>query len=52
MKKKLIVILAVFTLCAVIPSGHIHDDNCGYDPETDSGCIYEISASQETDFGN
>lgn len=52
MKKKLLVLLTLLTLGVVIPAGHVHDENCGYNPETGEGCVYEITLMQEEDFGN
>lgn len=44
MKKiiKLLLSALLFTVVLGTNNPHIHDENCGYDPVTDSGCIYEI----------
>ena len=34
----------LFTITVVIPNNHEHDENCGYDPSTQTGCIYEINS--------
>ena len=38
MKKVLVVFLS---LLLILPTIHIHDKDCGYNPETNSGCKYE-----------
>ena len=45
MKKLSILLLA---LSIIIPI-HIHDEECGYDPETNQGCIYEESRIEPQD---
>ena len=44
MKKlyKLLLSALLFTVVLGTNNQHIHDKNCGYDPITDSGCIYKI----------
>lgn len=40
--RKVITLLTVFSL--VFMNGewvHIHDEECGYDPNTQSGCVYD-----------
>lgn len=52
MKKTLLVLITALTLGLVVPADHVHDENCGYNPETGTGCIYEIALHQDEDFGN
>jgi hypothetical protein len=33
--------LMVLTVATVIIPNHEHDETCGYDPKTGTGCIYE-----------
>lgn len=40
MKKILITLFTLTVLCGGICI-HRHDENCGYDPQTKTGCIYE-----------
>lgn len=45
--KKLVSLLlvSVFGLtCLVGQCTHVHDENCGYDPETGEGCTHECVA--------
>lgn len=45
--KKLVSLLlvSVFGLtCLVGQYTHVHDENCGYDPETGEGCTHECVA--------
>ena len=45
MKKLISTILSLclaLTLSIIPNAEHTHDENCGYDPSTDTGCIYEI----------
>lgn len=39
--KKLLVLLLMLALFVGVAIPHIHDDQCGYNPETKTGCIYE-----------
>lgn len=41
MKKILKIMFIVSLMIGVIGIPHIHDDQCGYNPETGEGCIYE-----------
>ncbi|HIU14807.1 MAG TPA: hypothetical protein IAD15_12210 [Candidatus Fimiplasma intestinipullorum] len=42
MKRFISVMFALLLAITVLyPVGHVHDDQCGYDPETQTGCIYE-----------
>ncbi len=42
MKRFISVMFALLLAITVLyPAGHVHDDQCGYDPETQTGCIYE-----------
>ena len=47
MKKVLKLLLSAFLAFTVVVE-HVHDENCGYDPETETGCIYETDL---TGFG-
>ena len=40
MKKILITLFALTILCGGVFI-HSHDENCGYNPQTKTGCIYE-----------
>lgn len=53
-EKRLARFLLIFMLaCTVIPTGqHVHDEHCGYNPETGTGCEYDISLFQIKDFGD
>lgn len=52
MKKIVFAIVSVVMLSGVILTDHIHDENCGHHPETDSGCVYEIQFMQEGKYGD
>lgn len=52
MKKFILAIVSVVMLGGVIPTGHIHDEHCGYDPETNSGCVYEVELFQDEELGD
>lgn len=45
--KSLILTLLLVFSCAVTQCTHVHDDDCGYNPQTDTGCThlceYEIN---------
>lgn len=45
MKKMLKLLLSAFLLLTVVISEHVHDENCGYDPETETGCIYDVEST-------
>lgn len=40
MKKILTLFIAIALTCTLTNCTHIHDDECGYDPETNTGCTY------------
>ena len=47
MKKLLTLLLAIglaFT-CTLTTCNHVHDDECGYDPETNTGCTHTCEDS-------
>lgn len=46
MKKMFKLLLSAFLLLTVTVSGHVHDENCGYNPETETGCIYDVDLTQ------
>lgn len=52
MKKFILAIVSVVMLGGVIPTGHIHDEYCGYDIETESSCVYEVDLFQNDKFGD
>lgn len=52
MKKFILAIVSVVMLGGVIPTGHIHDERCGYDAETESGCVYEVDLFQDDELGD
>lgn len=37
----MLVISLLLVLGGGLPQAHIHDEACGYDPVTDSGCMFE-----------
>lgn len=39
--KKLLSVLSITLLLTILPFGHVHDEKCGYDSKTETGCIYE-----------
>lgn len=42
--KRIVCILGCMVLFAVIlPKGHIHDEYCGYNEVTNTGCVYDIA---------
>lgn len=41
MKKLLSLFIVSLLFVGSIPFIHIHDDKCGYDPQTKTGCQYE-----------
>ena len=43
MKKIVKIILSSVLVCSLAILSHVHDEDCGYDPEKGSGCVYEIS---------
>lgn len=48
--KKLIKLLlpGLLAFIAIIGGVHVHDENCGYDSETETGCIYdEVDPAQK-----
>ncbi|WP_156133052.1 hypothetical protein [Beduini massiliensis] len=38
--KKLACLMIALAICAGVSCQHIHDDNCGYNPETNNGCTH------------
>lgn len=40
--KLFVSVFLILTVAVVTPTNHVHDENCGYDPSTETGCIYEI----------
>lgn len=51
--KKLLGVLCVCALTLLaLPQGHIHDENCGYDPVTEQGCVYEVMPLDFDHLGN
>lgn len=54
MMKKLMGVMVVLGLAlTVVPGigGHVHDENCGYNPETGKGCVYEIMPANSEHMG-
>lgn len=41
MKKLFTGMIVALLTVMILPQGHVHDEECGYDPETKTGCIYE-----------
>ena len=42
MKKifSIIAVLALLVTCTLTTCSHVHDENCGYNPETGEGCTH------------
>lgn len=47
--KKRIALLLAFLLLVSSTGVHIHNDKCGYNPETKVGCSYEIDLLMDKD---
>lgn len=45
MKKLLKIVLSAILVFTVTVIEHVHDENCGYDPETETGCIYDVEST-------
>ena len=43
MRKLLSLLLAWVLFITPVIITHEHDENCGYNPETKTGCIYEVN---------
>lgn len=53
MMKKIISLLLLVALLVGVTLPHVHDDQCGYNPETKSGCVYEeVEPLRDGDFYN
>lgn len=52
MKKIKLSVLVMVLLAGVLVQGHVHDEHCGYNSETDSGCIYEVIPFDERHPGD
>lgn len=45
MNKMLKLFLSAFLVLTVtVTCEHTHDEKCGYDPETKTGCIYDVES--------
>ena len=42
--KKIFGLLLAWRLCVGVTCTHIHDENCGYNPETKEGCVHEMES--------
>lgn len=42
--KKIFGLLLAWSLCVGVTCTHIHDENCGYNPETKEGCVHEMES--------
>lgn len=40
--KKIVTLFLALLLIGGVQVPHTHDEQCGYNPDTKSGCIYEI----------
>lgn len=50
MKKQIyIMLLVIFTV--LLGVNHVHDEYCGYDDKTNTGCIYEVSPTNNSNPG-
>ena len=50
MKTKLFILfMAIFTIYVGV--SHVHDEYCGYDDKTNTGCIYEVSPTNNSNPG-
>lgn len=45
-------LLLVFVLAVTFISTHIHDDKCGYNLQTKTGCVYEIETYKDKSPGD
>lgn len=45
-------LLLVFLLTVTLVPPHVHDDKCGYDPKTGTGCVYEVVPFDDRKPGN
>lgn len=52
MYKKILTVFIASMFCVLPFTQHIHDEDCGYDAKTDSGCVYEIAMIGNDFFGN
>lgn len=51
--KRIVCILGCMVLFVVVlPKGHIHDEYCGYNEVTNTGCVYEFNSFDDENFGN
>ncbi len=41
--KKLVIILTILVCCLTTTCTHVHDENCGYDPTTKTGCTHQCN---------
>lgn len=51
MKKLLSVLCISLLLLGAMPVIHVHDDKCGYDPKTQTGCTFEYGIAPCQDRG-
>lgn len=48
-----LLLVSIFALAVVAGAqGHVHDDECGYNPETGKGCIFEIETYENKEYGD
>lgn len=47
--KRVACLMIALTVCSIAGYQHSHDENCGYNPETNSGCMYEVTPIIEGD---
>lgn len=52
MYKKRLALFMISVFCILPFIQHTHDEDCGYDAETDSGCVYEVEVMIDGYLGN
>lgn len=52
MYKKILTVFIASMFCVLPFIQHIHDEDCGYDAKTDSGCVYEVKVMVDGYLGN
>lgn len=52
MKKMMLSLCLGLLLVAGVFTVHVHDEHCGYNPETGEGCMYSIVLFEKGKHGN
>lgn len=52
MYKKILTVFIASMFCVLPFIQHIHDEDCGYDAKTDSGCVYKTNTIGNDFFGD